>query len=79
MFSGKKPCAYYKYALINGMRLLDDMRLLDGMWLQVLHLIIQQIMASLTDEDAAVYLHKSVVRGHHIYKRVWSPKYECNI
>ena len=30
-------------------------------------------MASLTDEDAAVYLHESVVRGHHIYKRVRSP------
>ena len=30
-------------------------------------------MASLTDEDAAAYLHESVVRGHHIYKRVWSP------
>ena len=29
-------------------------------------------MASLTDEDAAAYLHKSV-RGHHIYKRVRSP------
>ena len=28
--------------------------------------------ASLTDEDD-VYLHESVVRGHHIYKRVWSP------
>ena len=28
-------------------------------------------MAS-TAEDA-VYLHESVVRGHHIYKRVWSP------
>ena len=25
--------------------------------------------ASLT----GVYLHESVVRGHHIYKRVWSP------
>ena len=33
----------------------------------------QQIMASLTDEDAAAYLHESVVRGYHIYKRVWSP------
>ena len=30
-------------------------------------------MASLTDEDTAVYLHESVVRGDHIYKRVWSP------
>ena len=30
-------------------------------------------MASLTDEDGAVYLHESVVRGHHIYKRVLSP------
>ena len=28
-------------------------------------------MAS-TAEDA-VYLHERVVRGHHIYKRVWSP------
>ena len=28
--------------------------------------------ASLTDEDN-VYLHESVVHGHHIYKRVWSP------
>ena len=28
--------------------------------------------AFLTDEDG-VYLHESVVRGHHIYKRVWSP------
>ena len=27
-------------------------------------------MASLTDEDTAAYLHE---RGHHIYKRVWSP------
>ena len=27
-------------------------------------------MASLTDEDAAAYLHE---RGHHIYKRVRSP------
>jgi len=27
---------------------------------------------SLSDEDA-VYMHKSVVRGHHICKRVWSP------
>ena len=27
---------------------------------------------SLTDDDA-VYLHESVLRGHHIYKRVWSP------
>ena len=30
-------------------------------------------MASLTDEDAAAYLHESVVRGHLIYKRVRSP------
>ena len=30
-------------------------------------------MASLTDEDAAAYLHESVVRGHHIYKRLRSP------
>ncbi len=28
--------------------------------------------ASLTDQDD-VYLHKSFVRGHRIYKRVWSP------
>ena len=32
--------------------------------------LIQQIMANLTDEDAAAYLHE---RGHHIYKRVRSP------
>ena len=30
-------------------------------------------MVSLTDEDAAAYLHESVVRGHLIYKRVRSP------
>ena len=29
-------------------------------------------MASLTDEEV-VYLHESIVRGHHIYTRVWSP------
>jgi len=29
-------------------------------------------MASLSDKDA-VCLHESVVRGHHIYKTVWSP------
>ena len=32
--------------------------------------LIHQIMASLTDEDAAAYLHE---RGHHIYKRVRPP------
>ena len=30
-------------------------------------------MASVTVEDTAAYLHESVVRGDHIYKRVWSP------
>ena len=30
-------------------------------------------MASLPVPDEAVYLHESVVRGHHVYKRVWSP------
>ena len=25
-------------------------------------------------EDNAVLLHESVIRGHHIYKRVWSPR-----
>ena len=54
------------YALINGTRLLDGVRLLDDFF-------IQQIMASLIDEDAAAYPHESVVRGHHIYKRVRSP------
>ena len=29
-------------------------------------------MASLSDKDA-VCLHESVARGHHSYKRVWSP------
>ena len=29
-------------------------------------------MASLPVPDEAVYLHKSVVRGQHVYKRVWS-------
>ena len=28
---------------------------------------------SLPVPDEAVYLHESVVRGHHVYKRVWSP------
>ena len=28
-------------------------------------------MASFSDE--AVYLHENVVRGHHVYKHVWSP------
>ena len=28
-------------------------------------------MASFSDE--AVYLHENVVRGQHVYKRVWSP------
>ena len=23
--------------------------------------------------ERGMYLHESVVRGHHIYKRVWSP------
>ena len=30
------------------------------------------MMASLTNEEA-VYLHEIIVRGHHIYKREWSP------
>ena len=30
-------------------------------------------MASLPVPDEAVYLHESVVRGRHVYKRVWSP------
>ena len=30
-------------------------------------------MASLPVPDEAVYLHESVVRDHHVYKRVWSP------
>ena len=30
-------------------------------------------MASLPVPDEAVYLHESVVQGHHVYKRVWSP------
>ena len=30
-------------------------------------------MASLPVPDEAVNLHESVVRGHHVYKRVWSP------
>ena len=25
-------------------------------------------------EDNAVLLHESVIRGHHIYKSVWSPR-----
>ena len=29
------------------------------------------MVACLIDEEA-VYLHESAVRGHHIYKRVWS-------
>ena len=28
-------------------------------------------MASAVEE--AVYLHESVIRGHHIYKAVWNP------
>ena len=28
-------------------------------------------MANTSDE--VVFLHESVVRGHHVYKRVWSP------
>ena len=34
--------------------------------------ILAKASSSLTDEDG-VYLHESVVCGHHIYKRVWSP------
>ena len=30
-------------------------------------------MASLQVPDETVYLHESVVRGHHVYKTVWSP------
>ena len=30
-------------------------------------------MASLLVSDEAVYLHESVVQGHHVYKRAWSP------
>ena len=36
-------------------------------------LLIEGAMASLPVPDEAVYLHESVVRGHHVYKRVWSP------
>ena len=30
-------------------------------------------MASLPVPDEAVYLHESVVQGHHVYERAWSP------
>ena len=30
-------------------------------------------MASVNPEDVAIFIHESVVRGHHIYKETWTP------
>ena len=30
-------------------------------------------MASVGDGNEVIYLYESVIRGHHVYKRIWTP------
>ena len=39
------------------------------------HVALQYSMAAVAaDKDDVIFIIESVVRGHHIYKKVWTPK-----